>query len=142
MLAYRLASRRYPPNSSEGARLYGGRWNRIGTPVIYASATRSLAALEIIAHHRAIPADYQVIVINIQDTVSVETIRLEELPFSWPDEATANDTACLGTDWAASLRTAVLRVPSGVIPSEHNYILNPLHPDFRTIHFEAPRDNI
>ena len=59
MFVYRLASRKYPPNNSEGARTYGGRWNMAGTPAIYASTTRSLAALEVIIHNGAIPWDYQ-----------------------------------------------------------------------------------
>jgi len=138
MQVYRLASRKYAPDNSEGARLYGGRWNRIGTPVIYASSTRSLAAVEVIAHHAAIPADYQVVVIDVRDTLAIETVGLEELPPSWPDEATMKTTADRGTEWATSLRTAVLQVPSAVMPAEYNYILNPLHPDFASIRFEVP----
>lgn len=137
MLAYRLASRRYPPDSSEGAKLYGGRWNRIGTAVIYASSTRALAAIEVIAHHRVIPIDYHVIVIEIPNTLDVETVRLEDLPDGWPEEDTSASTAIRGTEWAESLRTAVLMVPSAAIPAEHNYILNPLHPDFGAIRFEV-----
>ena len=137
---YRLSSRRFPASNSEGARRYGGRWNHPGTPVIYTSSTRSLAALEVLAHNGAIPADYHVVVVDVPDNVAIESIALEQLPRRWPRDTQAFDTAEHGTQWARSLRTAVLRVPSAVIPSEVNYILNPLHREFAEIRFDAPGD--
>ena len=137
MTAYRLASRRYSSNSSEGARLYGGRWNAAGTPVLYASSTISLATLEVLVHHKTVPVDYQVIEIEIPHTLPIENVAREELPEGWPAEATAKETAFRGTEWAGSLRTAVLCVPSAVIQVEYNYILNLLHPDFAAILFEV-----
>jgi RES domain-containing protein len=67
MLIYRLASRLYPADTGEGASLYGGRWNEVGTAVIYASGSISLAALEVIVHNGAVPIDYQVVEITIPD---------------------------------------------------------------------------
>jgi RES domain-containing protein len=138
MLVFRLASRKYEQTGSEGASRYGGRWNQVGTPVIYASATRSLAAIEVIAHQGAIPGDYQVILIEIPDGVAIESLDPAVLPDGWPDGDDEAKTAALGTEWANSLRTAVFRVPSAAIRSEHNYILNPVHPDFGSIRFESP----
>ena len=137
MFVYRLASRKYPPNNSEGARTYGGRWNMAGTPAIYASTTRSLAALEVIIHNGAIPWDYQVIEIGIPDDVAIKEMDLKLL-HDWPDGSTQHATARYGTQWAQSLGTAVLRAPSAAIRSEFNYVLNPLHPDFARITFGVP----
>lgn len=136
MVVYRLASRRHPINNSEGARLFGGRWNHIGTPVIYTSAARSLAALEVIAHHGAIPSDYLMVRIDVPDGLAVESIALEDLPDGWPEGDTEAETADYGTERAASQRTAVLKVPSATMRTEYNYILNPAHPDFEAIMFE------
>jgi len=36
--------------SGEGAAKTGGRWNSRGVPVVYASSTKSLAALETLVH--------------------------------------------------------------------------------------------
>ncbi len=139
MFVYRLASRLYAADSGEGAKRFGGRWNLPGTPVIYTSATRSLAALEIIVHYGAIPSEYQVIVIDVPRSLTIETIELNDLPDGWPDEDSGRETANRGTEWARSLRTAALCVPSAAIRSENNYILNPLHPEFGTIRFDVPK---
>ncbi len=62
-----------------------GRWNRPGTPVIYTSATRSLAALEVIAHNGAIPVDYRVTVVTIPEHLPIETVGLDGLTEGWPE---------------------------------------------------------
>jgi RES domain-containing protein len=54
-VGYRLSSARFAVNSGSGAARYGGRWNRVGTPVIYTSQSPSLAALEIMAHYDVLP---------------------------------------------------------------------------------------
>jgi RES domain-containing protein len=135
---YRIASIRYASNNSEGARLYGGRWNELGTPVIYSYASPSLAALEVLVHFQMIPADYRVINIALPDNLEIETVEIASLPSDWHEEISIPRTAAIGTFWAKSLSTAVLRVPSVVMRSEHNYVLNPLHPRFRDILFEVP----
>jgi len=134
---YRIASGRYAPNSSEGARLYGGRWNEVGTPVIYTSGSPSLAALEVVVHFQMIPVDYRVVHIEIPDHVEIESVDGTSLAADWYDESAIPGTAAMGTLWAKSLRSAVLRVPSAVIRSEHNYVLNPLHPKFEAILFRV-----
>ena len=111
MFLFRLASRRYPANSGEGARRYGGRWNQPGTPVIYTSATVSLAALEVIVHNGAIPADYQIVVIELPVSLPVHNIELDDPPEDWPESASETETAILGNSWANSLTTAVPTCP-------------------------------
>jgi RES domain-containing protein len=135
---YRIASARYASNNSEGARIYGGRWNDLGTPVIYSSTTASLAALEVLVRYQLIPADYRVINIQIPDSVEIESVDASSLPADWYEEASIPRTAAIGSAWAISLSTAVLCVPSAVMRGEHNYLLNPLHPKFRDILFEVP----
>lgn len=65
MVVWRFQSSKYPLINSEGARLTGGRWNRVGTSVIYASENTVLAAMEVIVHHGGIPQDYVCIKIEI-----------------------------------------------------------------------------
>jgi RES domain-containing protein len=142
MRVFRIASREYAPDNSEGARFYGGRWNQPGTPVIYAAATKSLATIEVVAHRRGIPRHYQIIVIEIPDDLNVDTIERNALPDGWSADSPDIDTAVLGTRWAASLKSAVLKVPSAIYPDEYNYVLNPLHPDFPRIRFQVSTEKI
>ena len=83
MRVYRIASTKYASNDSEGARLHGGRWNEMGTPVIYSSASPSLAALEVLVHFQLIPADYRIISIVIPDDLKIESIEATSLPADW-----------------------------------------------------------
>jgi RES domain-containing protein len=48
------------------------------------------------------------------------------------------DSRELGDRWLTSMHSAVFRVPSAVVPSESNYLLNPLHEEFAEITVEDP----
>jgi RES domain-containing protein len=90
------------------------------------------------AHHRAIPANYRLTVIEVPDDLAIEVADPARLPPGWPEGADETATAAYGTEWADSLRTAVLQVPSAAFggAGEHNYLLNPRHPEFQRIRFE------
>ena len=102
-----------------------GRWNSKGRAVIYTAATQSLAALEILAHAAALGDDYIVIAIEVPDDIESSELHHSQLT-DW--ELTT--TRQIGDQWVENASTAVLKVPSKVIPAEANYILNPAHPDF------------
>jgi RES domain-containing protein len=132
--AYRLHSSRYPANSGKGAAIRGGRWNPVAMEAIYTATSRSLAALEILAHYSVLPKDFVVTPVRIPDSLVYE-VRLDMLPSDW--QADQERTADLGMRWLRDSRFAVLSVPSVVIPAERNYILNPAHPQFTEIEFLA-----
>jgi RES domain-containing protein len=127
--------RRADAFTGEGARLAGGRWNERGTPVVYASESLSLSALETLVHvqkaHMHIA--YISFRIEVPDGVRVEEFPRTRLPANWRKEPPPKETMGIGTRWAKDRSTVVLKVPSVIIPQEHNYVLNPLHPDFRKI---------
>jgi RES domain-containing protein len=62
------------------------------------------------------------------------------LPGNWRDEEIPTETQAVGAEWAATGRSVLLRVPSVPVPSEHNYLANPRHPDFHRLVIGAPRD--
>lgn len=138
MTVFRIASSKYPANDGKGASLYGGRWNRKGTAVIYTAESRALCALEIMANAEELGNDYVVIAIEIPEGTFIRKLSISELPAGWDIAEPIEATRSIGTRWAHELETAVLRVPSAVIPREFNYILNPLHPDFSTFRFSEP----
>jgi RES domain-containing protein len=95
--------------------------------------------LEVLAHSAKLPADMIVIGARIPKSVSIRTIEETDLPANWSGPVATRKTKDIGTSWAKSGATAVLSVPSVVVPNERNYLLNPAHPDFSKIRFSAPR---
>lgn len=135
---YRLSSARFLADSGVGAALYGGRWNRIGTEVIYAAQTASLAALEVLVHYSVLPKDHVLTEIQVPDTLEILRWEEDALPTGWKSEAPTSETHNLGEKWIQEKRSAILSVPSSIIPRERNFILNPAHPVFRQIGFLPP----
>jgi RES domain-containing protein len=129
LIVYRLAKAAFVALDGEGARLYGGRWNSPGRPMIYAAASPSLAVLEILVHldltPELMPDDYRMLAIEIPDDAPTE--RLAEAPAEKP--------ACIaaGDQFLARGAALVLRVRSVVVPQERNALINPQHPDMARV---------
>lgn len=132
---YRLHSSRYPGNDAKGAALYGGRWNPKGAEVVYASASRSLAALEILVHYSVLPKDFVITPILIPEGVTVMSVPGWVLTAGWDQPIPIPASQEYGRKWIAAMRSAVLSVPSAVVPLDLNYVLNVLHPDFHRATF-------
>jgi RES domain-containing protein len=117
--------------SGEGARLYGGRWNAPRRPLIYTAETAALAVLEVRVHldldWDLLPDDYVLVAI---DTAAIVTETIHE----FPDDPRAFGDACI-----ESRRSALLRVPSWIVPESHNVLINPAHPDAPSIHLGPVR---
>ncbi len=136
MLLYRISKEKYIRDlSGEGARKYGGRWNHKGTPVLYTSEHISLAALEVLVHVPVIslPKDLKLLKLRISDEASREEVDPSTLLANWKDYPAPTDLKDLGTKWAESRNSLLLKVPSAVISSEWNYLISPLHEEFEQI---------
>lgn len=144
LVVWRLITARFAEAafSGEGARLYGGRWNRKGVPIIYTAGSQSLAMLEMLVQDEPLRARYVMIQANIPKGVRVERVSKETLPAGWRELSARDHLQAIGTAWARKRTSAVLAVPSAVIPAEFNYLLNPLHPAFAKIEVGKPRDFI
>lgn len=124
--------------SGMGSYLYGQRWNRPGSRIVYLSEHLSLAALEIVVHaatYRDL-GDYLAYRVVFEPTLAEELGA--DLPADWSDVEPAAAAQQLGSDWAAARGSLLLRVPSAVIPHEHNLLLNPEHPAFGDVVLEGP----
>ena len=101
-------------------------------PVVFASATLSLAALERFVHTDSDlePMDLVAIPVEINDDVAVESVDVETLPADWRTFPPPPALARIGEQWLRASRTAVLSVPSVIIPHERNLVLNPSHREF------------
>lgn len=133
---FRIAKARHARDAfdGEGARRYGGRWNSPGTPLVYTSATRALAALELLVHLQAseLLATY-VLSETTFEAALVERLEPVRLPRNWRAFPSRVGLQEIGDRWVAERRSAVLEVPSAVVPAESNFLLNPLHRDFAKI---------
>jgi RES domain-containing protein len=140
MRVWRLCRRKHAAFDGEGARLAGGRWNRRGTAVVYASETLSLAALESLVHldFALAPDDLVAVAADIPDALPMTRLEVADLPRNWRRYPAPEALADLGTDWAGARRTAVLSVPSALVPRERNILLNPTHPEFRRVRLLPP----
>jgi RES domain-containing protein len=119
-----------------------GRWNLKGSFVIYTAGSRALACLENVVHRsgEGLTNNFRTIVIDIPDDLLIETISVDDFPASWQE--TKSYPACqpLGHAGYQKHSSAVLSVPSSIIPEEFNYILNTRHPDFLRIKIKATED--
>ena len=137
MRVWRLCQAAYAKRAltGEGGLYSPGRWHLQGARVVYAAATLSLAALELLVRmDRAFaPTDLTAVEIEIPGSVEVERLPWSKLPAGWDAYPAQESTQQLGTHWVEAGKTAVLAVPSAVIPRESNFVLNPAHPQFRRI---------
>ena len=117
--------------TGEGAEESGGRWNSEGTRIVYASSSLSLAILEILVNlqDEKILSSYMVIPFHFDDNL-MEALDVKGLPEDWAFLPSSLSAKSIGDDWVQSKTSLILEVPSVVVPSEMNYLINPSHPDF------------
>lgn len=144
LTVWRLLSARFAGSafSGEGARLYGGRWNRKGTPMVYTAGSQSLAMLEMLVQDEPLRARYVMLSAALPKNLKIARVTPAQLPADWRDPGARDQLQAIGTDWVNRGSSAALVVPSAVIPSETNYLLNPLHPSMARIVIGKPQEFI
>jgi RES domain-containing protein len=128
--AYRICLAKYADKLFASG--YSNRWNSKGNLVIYAAENRSLACLENVVHRggEGLNGQYTVIIIEISEEVKIEEIPLEGLPSDWHRKASYPACQLLGDAWYNKGASAVLEVPSSIVPKESVYVINTRHQDF------------
>ncbi len=118
--------------SGAGAEATGGRWNQAGAPMVYASETRALACLETMVHLNAggLPLNRYLVSVTIPDDIWANARResLASLKVGWDAEPAGQVSIGFGTDWIRSGASALLVIPSVIVPEEFNVLVNPRHP--------------
>lgn len=139
---WRITSKKFTKSAfkGEGARLFGGRWNTPGTPLIYTAESQSLAVLEILVHLDSpdLLRKYVLFEVEIEDSL-VTHLNSASLPRNWREDPPPVEAQKLGDEWASSARSAVLRVPSAIVTGEFNFLLNPHHRDFSKLSIGQPQ---
>ncbi len=126
--------------AGEGARLYGGRWNPKGVPLVYTAESQALAVLEILVQDEPLRARYVLMPAHIPDDLALDRVTVDQLPPDWRTLGARSELQERGAAWVRRGMSAVLAVPSAVIPDETNYLLNPRHPDFAWVEIGPPQE--
>lgn len=131
MELFKIAESRFAYSLSASGK--ANRWNKSGEFVIYASQSRALAALEMVARRSMIMAGkrhYKMMQIRANDDISIQEISTSHLPDSWNTLAKYPFLQEIGSDWYQKQNSLILKVPSAIIPEEFNFVINTHHPEF------------
>jgi RES domain-containing protein len=141
MILWRIS--RHRDLSGAGGLRAAGRWHDAGHPIVYLAESPAAALLEVCVHTSAndVPPDFTLLRVEGPD-VRVPSVRVQDLPGAWREKAEV--TRAIGTAWLEKGESALLRVPSALVPETSNLLFNPGHADaaqFRVSRaFEYPFD--
>lgn len=133
MKVYRITLAKYSNSLVASGR--EARWNSKGIFVIYAAASRSLACLENLVHRggEGLDIKFMTMVIEIPQAVKMLSVYPASLTDDWRSYSSQKQTRAIGDAWVKAGETAVLKVPSAIVPDEYNFLINPNHGDFKKI---------
>lgn len=140
MILHRICNSNFKDDiSGNGARLFGSRWNSKGIPMLYTTEHISLAALEMLVHinYTEVPVSFHVLSVFIPDNATIAALQYNKLKLTW-----RNDTGYstfIGDEFIKSKESLCLQVPSAVVQEESNFLINPLHVDFKKVRITAAR---
>ena len=119
--------------TGEGAKQSGGRWNSKGVPVVYTSQSISLACLETLVHLNTIglPLNRYLVRIDVPIAIWQKAMQYDaaSLPIGWDASPAGKISLDIGDQWLASNSSALMIMPSAIVPQENNILINPSHPD-------------
>lgn len=132
MRAWRLTKTRHTSLDGIGGEVAQGRWHRKGQRIVYAAVSPSLAVLEVLVHldlsPDLLPDDYLLVGINIPDNIEIQRIGSDEPPVGW-NSFDGLSARTVGEKWLDDGESAVMLVPSVIVPEENNVLINPRHSD-------------
>jgi len=123
-----------------GCQYASGRWHLQNVPVVYCSDSEALAALEVFVHltDEASKLKFVSFQLSVPESCVADVESIADLPADWRSEPPSDGTKQLGAHWVATAHSAVLSVPSVLIPSGRNLLLNPNHPQVKDVIIQAP----
>ena len=121
--------------SGMGAKMTGGRWNSKGIPVVYCATSIALATLETVHYLRSGSLPFNRFLVRIEVPQAVWQARqlLDPPPGGWDAIPPGLSSVMAGDHWSAAGTSALLVVPSVIVPDECNVLLNPRHRDAAAI---------
>lgn len=129
MVLYRISNCIHAEDiSGTGAKLFGGRWNSIGTPLHYMAESRALAALEVLANKNSLTHS-KILCLTVFDikTNLIKSLKATDLPKNWKNCPSPSTLAQIGDEFVKQNDFLLLKVPSVLIEDEYNYLMNVNH---------------
>jgi len=139
MVVYRIEREKYLKTTLTGigaSMSKGYRWNSFNTKLVYTAENRALAILEVSVHldlSEDLPTDRYYVEIEIPVNITIQEVKVEDLPEDWNSKPPTITTQTIGDDFVFQNESAILKVPSSIVPQEFNYLINPNHPDSKKI---------
>ena len=141
--AYRIFKTKFARtwDDGEGAFRYGGRWNTRGTRLLYLSSSLALATLEILVNlgEERLLDNFSYVELQLEESAIADVDHVKRLPPNWNECPPPLAVQHIGDEWASSRSSLILRVPSAVIPTESNFLINCEHDDFSSIGKSRPK---
>jgi RES domain-containing protein len=139
MLLWRISS--HSELNGRGGLNAPARWHNQGRPVVYLAETPATALIEVLVHLEVregrFPPSFQLLKLQVPDSVSRDRLAASDLATGWTEDLRISRAA--GDRWLDECRSALLQIPSAIVPETENWMLNPLHPDSRLITIEWAR---
>jgi RES domain-containing protein len=131
----------YADLTGAGGLKAAGRWHNRGIPIVYLGESIALAMLETLVHFELspdeVPDNFQLLAINTDENIAIAQLSENALLADW--QSNQDYTRAIGDEWLMSASSALLKVPSAIIPESYNYLFNPRHPDADKIHIDSVR---
>jgi RES domain-containing protein len=130
MLLYRISLCKFATDlNGTGAKLFGGRWNSMGIPMVYMASSRALAALEVLANVAALqdPESFCITVFDVPED-AIDVVDKDYLPQNWSSYPAPSRLKDIGDAFVKRNDFLLLKVPSAIVEDEYNYLLNVNHP--------------
>jgi len=140
MIVYRITTEKWANQLHASG--YAARWNSKGNFVIYTASTRALACLENLVHRsgEGLNRIFKTVEIDIPGSLTIQNVLRTQLKDDWTKRENYFQTRTIGDEWLKEKKSPILRVPSAIIPEEHNYLINPEHPGFQKISIKRISD--
>jgi RES domain-containing protein len=133
MVLWRISNR--VTLDGRGGLVASARWHTQGRPIVYLAESPAGALTEILVHLELtpdeLPGSYKLLKVEVPGDLAIARLDVTKLPKRWKGKLTITRT--IGDEWLASRKTALLRVPSVIVPETFNLLLNPEHRDARRI---------
>ena len=133
MVLWRISN--YADLQGRGGLIGSGRWHTRGRPIVYLAESPAGALIEALVHleltQASLPDAYQLLKVNVPRSVRTERLNARRLGPELTD--LANESRRIADEWLERRSTALLRVPSAVVPESWNWLLNPLHPQSKRL---------